>query len=202
MIQLANTVYTKIYTAPPIDRREILRYLGARDDAPAVAALVDECICEAEAALSYKVCFCEVDISHIGDALTLGTVKTNSTALEKNLSGCARATVFAATVGVSLDRLIARYSVSSPSKAVVLDAIGSERIEALCDEFCADIKRDTNVVEIRPRFSPGYGDFPLDAQNDIFALLDCPRKIGLTLNKSLIMTPSKSVTAIIGKVIE
>ena len=49
-----------------------------------------------------------------------------------------------------------------------------------------------------PRFSPGYGDFPLEAQKDIFRTLDCSRKIGLTLNESLLMSPSKSVTAIVG----
>ena len=35
-------------------------------------------------------------------------------------------------------------------------------------------------------------------QKDIFAALDCPRKISLSLNESLLMSPSKSVTAIIG----
>lgn len=197
---MRDTVYTKIYSAPPIDKREILRYLGARDDAPVVSALVDECINESEAVLSYKVCWCEVDILRQDDVLLLGNLKTSSEALTKNLCGCERAVIFAATLGVSLDRLIARYSVSSPAKAVVFDAIGSERIEALCDEFCADIKRGAKEYEIRPRFSPGYGDFPLEAQKEIFALLDCPRKIGLTLNESLLMSPSKSVTAIVGKV--
>ena len=51
---------------------------------------------------------------------------------------------------------------------------------------------------IRDRFSPGYGDLSLALQKDIFAVLDCPRKIGITLNESLLMSPSKSVTAIIG----
>ena len=35
-------------------------------------------------------------------------------------------------------------------------------------------------------------------QKDIFKVLDCERKIGLTLNESLLMSPSKSVTAIVG----
>ena len=51
---------------------------------------------------------------------------------------------------------------------------------------------------MKPRFSPGYGDLSLEMQRDIFRVLDCPRKIGLTLNESLLMSPSKSVTAIIG----
>lgn len=55
-----------------------------------------------------------------------------------------------------------------------------------------------NVMALRPRFSPGYGDLAIDAQKDIFALLDCERQIGLTLGDSLLMSPGKSVTAFAG----
>ena len=48
------------------------------------------------------------------------------------------------------------------------------------------------------RFSPGYGDLPLDVQRPLFAALDVPRKIGVSLTDSLLMAPSKSVSAIIG----
>ncbi|MBQ5601557.1 MAG: Vitamin B12 dependent methionine synthase activation subunit, partial [Clostridia bacterium] len=72
-------------------------------------------------------------------------------------------------------------------------------IEALCDAFCADIKKEYNTG-LEPRFSPGYGDLPLSAQKNIFAVLDPERRIGLTLNSSLLMSPSKSVTAFVGLV--
>jgi len=129
--------------------------------------------------------------------LHLGFAATDSVALRRNLAGCDRIVVFAATVGLGLDRLIARYGHVSPAKALLLQAIGAERIEALCDVFCDKIRLDTGLAAA-PRFSPGYGDFPLELQRDIFRVLDCPRKIGLTLNESLLMSPSKSVTAILG----
>ena len=78
---------------------------------------------------------------------------------------------------------------------MIFQGIGAERIEALCDAFENMIKTDKKIV---PRVSAGYGDIPLEMQRDIFAALDCPRKIGLTLNESLLMSPTKSVTAIIG----
>ena len=108
--------------------------------------------------------------------------------------------VFAATIGLELDRLIARYSRLQPVKALMFQAIGAERVEALCDAFNEEVKcrAAENGESTRPRFSPGYGDVPLALQADIFCVLDCPRKIGLSLNASLLMTPSKSVTAIIG----
>ena len=74
------------------------------------------------------------------------------------------------------------------------------RIESLADTFEKE-QRNFKAAEkkfLRPRFSPGYGDFELGVQSDIFRVLDCPRRIGLSLNKSLLMSPSKSVTAIIG----
>ena len=50
----------------------------------------------------------------------------------------------------------------------------------------------------RPRFSPGYGDFPLECQPGLFRLLGVQRNIGVTLTDSLLMLPTKSVTAVIG----
>jgi len=106
--------------------------------------------------------------------------------------------VFGATVGLELDRLIARYSRISPVKALFYQSIGAERIESLCDAFCDEMEPLYAPGRTKPRYSPGYGDLPLDVQKAFFAVLDCPRKIGLTLNESMLMSPSKSVTAIIG----
>ncbi len=195
-----NTVYTKTYIEPPIDKREILRYSGAGAGAVELDTLTRECLAELDGALTYKICWRTFDISADGTMLDLGFTKTASSALSKNLHGCDRIVLFAATVGIELDRLIARYSRVSPSKALILQAIGAERIEALCDAFCVEISElaKENGCSVCPRFSPGYGDLALSLQRDIFSVLDCSRKIGLTLNESLLMSPTKSVTAIIG----
>ena len=65
--------------------------------------------------------------------------------------------------------------------------------------ICRELAENDSKSNFRPRFSPGYGDFPLTAQRDIFAILDCPKRIGLSLNQSLLLSPTKSVTAVIGK---
>ena len=52
-------------------------------------------------------------------------------------------------------------------------------------------------MHVRENAQVLYG-FASDAERDIFRLLDCPRRIGLSLNESLLMSPSKSVTALIG----
>ena len=96
--------------------------------------------------------------------------------------------------------MIFKYSVLSPSTALLLEALGNERIEALCDVFNEDIRQLKLLrgESLRPRFSAGYGDLPLEYQKKIFDILDPPLSIGLTLNNSYLMSPSKSVTALIG----
>lgn len=200
-------VYIKTYKAPEVDKNEIRRYCGipfsADNVSEATDKLIDECIAEISGKLVYKVCYEEYNIS-VSDAddkvIDLGFAKTESKALKKHLSGCERIIVFAATVGIEIDRLIARYGILSPGRAAVLQAIGAERVEALCDAFCEDTER--NMKEkgcgLTRRFSAGYGDLPLSLQKDIFNRLDCHRKIGLTLNDSMLMSPSKSVTAVMG----
>ena len=74
--------------------------------------------------------------------------------------------------------------------------------EALCDAFCGDVRslagRPEKPARTRPRYSPGFGDFGLEYQPYIFEALDCQRAIGLTLTDSFLMSPTKSVTALIG----
>lgn len=197
---MTNIVYIKNYKAPPIDKKEIFRYAGVREAVPEISELLDSCLAEASDRLSYKVCYREFSINHIESGVDLGFVTVGSKALSKNLSGCESVILFAATVGIEIDRFIARYASISPTRSLLFQAIGVERIEALCDIFNKEItaKKASVGFRTRPRFSPGYGDLSIDIQRDIFAVLDCQRKIGLALNESLLMSPSKSVTALIG----
>ena len=188
---MSGIIYRKAYPQPPVCRREILRYAGCRQGDEELERLLDACLEEALPRLRYQVCW------RFLNAKEQETFLRQSRLLEKNLSGCREVVLLASTVGVELDRLIARYSHLSPTKALLVQAIGAERIEALCDRFCTDLAAQ-RALTARPRFSPGYGDLPLQAQQQIFALLDCPRTIGLFLNESLLMSPSKSVTAFLG----
>lgn len=188
------------YEAPSISEREILRYAGATAPSAELLSLLRTCLGEIEGKLSYRVCFTEAPVALTEEGLSLGFATVESAALCKNLQGCERAVVFAATVGLELDRMIAKAARLSPAKALLLQAIGAERIEALCDRFCQELSEELAPTgqSLRPRFSPGYGDLPLTFQEEIFRVLDCPRKIGLSLNESLLMSPTKSVTALVG----
>ena len=199
-------IMTKMYEPPLIDETEVLRYAGYKfkkeeEIETETRSLLAACLKELEGKLEYKVCYRELSVMLDGDVCDFGFFQVTSKQLVRHLSGCRRVVVFAATLGVGIDRLIAKYSSLSPAKALMFQAIGAERIEALCDAFCFDIKDAYGIClegTKLPRFSPGYGDLPLATQKDIFAVLECEKKIGLTLNSSLLMSPSKSVTAFVG----
>lgn len=182
------TVFTKTYKEPPICEKEILRYAGCKDASDDIIELVRSCVDEVREILSYKVCYCELSVKVQGSVCDFGDFSITSSDFAKCLAESNRVVLFGATVGSALDRLIGKYGRLSPSRALILQAIGAERIEALCDVFCQDINCGV-------RFSPGYGDLSLQVQKKIFDILNCEKRIGLTLNESLVMSPSKSVTA-------
>lgn len=193
-------IRTLTFGEPPIDLKEILRYMCANDTDETALDLVESCLNEVRDRLEYKACYVTLPVSIADDRISVPSAVIESKNLAKNLGGCDSAILFAATVGIGVDRLISRYSMLSPAKVMCFQAIGAERVESLCDTLCQKINTElkTQGKCLRPRFSPGYGDLPLETQKTVFTLLDCPRKIGVTLSNSLLMTPSKSVTAFVG----
>jgi len=197
---MTGEVRTAVCDAPPVNKKEILRYARAKEASDAVLALLDECISLAQDGLSYRVAYAVYPIARSEEGISIGFLKTSSQDLAKNLTGCHAAVAFCATVGHTLDRLVRRESVTSPARALLLDAYGTERVEALADAFCGTLAEESarDGCVLRPRFSPGYGDLPLSLQKEIFSALNLPERLGVTLNESLLMTPKKSVTAFVG----
>ena len=186
-----------LYSQPPIDKNEVFRYAMCNGTDKTINQLLDECIREAALAFNFRVSYKILPCSTSDDIIDLTFEKTHSKGLAKALAGCEHYIVFAATVGVAVDRLIKKYSRTAPSKALLFQALGTERIECLCDLFSKEIAKELNI-KVKKRVSPGYGDIPLELQPKIFEVLECPIRLGLVLNDSLLMTPTKSVTAFIG----
>ena len=105
-----------------------------------------------------------------------------------------------ATLGLSVDQLLRQRMLTAPEEAVILDACATAAIEEVADHAQQEIQElcEKEGKGITWRFSPGYGDFPLESQKWILPFLDAPRKIGLTVTDSLLMVPGKSVTAVLG----
>lgn len=181
--------------APEPNLREAARYAGVKGDPAQILPLLEDCKKELLPALSPVACYDIFDIC-AGESLDLGFAKVKSRALCKNLAGCKKIALFAATVGAGADRVILKYRALSPSRALFLDALASAAAESWCDEVNAEIVAQFKGG--RPRFSCGYGDLDISLQRDIFAALSVTKNIGVTLSDDCFMTPVKSVTAIIG----
>ena len=181
------------FPAPEVDRREVARYALCPDEGR--IPLLDEVIAEGLAETAYRVCWQTFPVALTENGVDLGFGKTPSRDLARALLGCEKCVVFVATAGAGPDRLAQKYARLSPAKAQLFQAFGAERVEALCDAFCREFGRE---IALRPRFSPGYGDLPLSFQRAIFAALRPERAVGVSLNGALLMTPTKSVSAIAG----
>ena len=186
-----------------VSLKEVFRYLGYHNHVPdqtiqkiaidCVTELLDNCVMK-EINKRYS---CIVENKKI---IIDNRVIIESKNLSKNLADCKEVILFAATLGTQADRLIKKYSFLEISKAVVMQAAAAAVIEEYCDQCQMEIEKTLakQKLFLRPRFSPGYGDFDLIHQKDFISLLDCPRKIGLTLTNSFLLAPSKSVTAVMG----
>lgn len=119
---------------------------------------------------------------------------------EKLLAECGSCIVMAATVGQKTDMLLRRAQVYSMADAVILDSCASSAIESICDQLNEDLRKEfeSKGLFLTDRYSPGYGDMPLSMQTELCRLLQTEKRIGLSVSPGLTLTPSKSVTAIIG----
>ena len=186
---------------PTVDRREILRYAGCPKPSESDLALLEECLAEAEApgVLRYEAVVLRVPVETEGGICRFPGIEASSQDLAKHLAGCREAFLMGCTIGVGADVLIRRYGAVSPAKGLMMQAIGAERAESLADALSARLSENVREegLALTRRFSPGYGDLPLSFQRDLFRVLPLG-KIGLTLNEGLMMSPSKSVTAVAG----
>ena len=195
------------YETPSLNVTEWLRYScipvyeqenAAKD--PELASSMEKALSLINGALSFRVGFVVVPLSWDEDGFPVFPFEQRSEKLRKNLQGCDKAVLFAATIGSGIDRLIRRFEKADPKLGLLLQGLGAERVESLCDAFNEEVKEISKSTgsETRMRYSPGYGDLPIEVQKVFLPLLDAERRLGITLSESCLMAPSKSVTAIIG----
>lgn len=203
-----SEIFVHKYDNLPVNMNEFLRYsgcAGTNDEillklANDVAGEVDKSAC-----VKFKVCYRILPVDFIADnVMDFGVIRITSSDLAKCIGGCKKAVFLAATIGQDIDRIIRKYNRTDSARALFMQGIGAERVETMLDDFCARfpmfMKEDTGVeiAGVTARFSPGYGDLALTIQPEFLRIIDANRKIGIAINDSLLMSPSKSVTAIMG----
>ena len=180
---------------------EVLRYMGTPPDKAdaSLRALVDRCAREVLTAVRPRWAYRTFDLTpeEEGVRLSCGLLLPGED-LKRHLKDCRRAVLFCATLSAQADALIRRAESGDMLRALALDCCATAAVEELCDQIEGDLQSQFPGCFFPFRYSPGYGDLPLTLQEPLLNLLDAPRKVGLCASSSHILTPRKSVTAILG----
>ncbi len=192
-----------LYKMIELRTKEIYRFLGYRNitPTPEIDERIKSCTERMQTAASPKCYYSKFTvIQEAPDITCIAGLRIKSRNLYKNLAGCDYAYMFAATIGLGIDHLIKRGEISSILDAAIYQAAGAEMIESYADSEVSKIKEaeSDNGYTLRPRYSPGYGDLPLALQSDFESILNMQKWCGITLTDTLLMVPSKSITAFIG----
>ncbi len=171
-------------------------YHGEPDEA--FTALVDNCEKALQKTAQPRVIYRVLPLSRDGDSLSAGALPLPGTDIAKHLGGCDRILLMAATLSGQADQLIHRAGISDMTRSLALDALASAGIEQICNRAELFFQEQLPGVYFTWRFSPGYGDLPLELQPRILQLLDAQKRLGLTVTAENILIPRKSVTALIG----
>lgn len=187
-----------------IDRKEVLRYLGYKNQSidEVMEKLIDEAMIEIKEIMRRNYVYNIYDIENQSEKVILKNTNIifQSKSLGEHLHNSDRCALMAATLGIEVDKRIQYYSRINLTKAIVMDACATAAIEALCDKVQEDMREmaQREGYNITSRYSPGYGDLSITNQKVIIEVLRAYTRIGLSVNNNYVMIPRKSVTALIG----
>lgn len=182
-----------------IDKNEVLRYLGynGTEIDERLNRLIEECMNQVIETATPRFVYRAFDI---GEDMTLENTifKLKGNDIKEHLSECKRCVLMAVTMGMQVENIIKTAEVRDMARAVILDSCATTAAEQTADMVQAMIEKENEGKFFTERYSPGYGDMPMESQHDFAAILDTGRKIGLSVTENNILLPRKSITAIIG----
>lgn len=177
-----------------IEKSEVLRYLAAKNKLePRYDALVDDCIAHLPAFLQPRFLYRIFSPAEVADILI-------GKDISRHLTGSTKVVLLAATLGAAVEKELRLLYATDMARAVIFDACMTDAIEKVCDTATMKIAEAVSAdgLYLTDRFSPGYGDLPLSVQPAFLTRLDTRRRIGLACTDRFLLTPRKSVTALIG----
>ncbi|MBE6588476.1 MAG: hypothetical protein E7647_08730 [Ruminococcaceae bacterium] len=142
-----------------------------------------------------KMAAVRLPVNREGNVIRIGDMEVESNNLSYALGDSGEAFVFAVTLGMGVERMLTRLSKTGVSAHFIADALSSAFAEAAADRAQEILDRKAKT---KKRFSPGYGDLPLEIQPKILEALKAEKLLGITLTDTLLMKPQKSITAIVG----
>jgi len=187
-----------------IDKYEALSYLGYENHYidEEMNSKIDRLINEIESSIDGKYTYKRFDIKVLSESIEVlqTKIRLRGKSIYEHLKDCTGLVIMSATLGGRADLIIKRKSVFSGEDGLLTDALCSAYVEALCDRCNQEIEEKLSEEGFSStwRFSPGYGDLDLKVNSEILHELNAFRTIGLYSSESYMLTPSKSVVAIIG----
>ncbi|BCZ47527.1 hypothetical protein psyc5s11_35940 [Clostridium gelidum] len=187
-----------------INKEEVLRYLGykGQDIDENLNKTIEECREEIKKVITPRVIYSYKNIKISDDGVEVITTNLilNGKDIKEHLKNSTECVLMAVTLGNDIERQTRLYEKTNLTKALILDACATTAVEEVCDIVENSVKEKAILdgMNITFRYSPGYGDLPLDVQNAFLRALDAQKKIGLTVSENNLLFPRKSVTAIIG----
>jgi hypothetical protein len=116
------------------------------------------------------------------------------------VAGATQLVVGVCTVGGAISRRISEQLHSEQRlRAMFLDDLGSWAVDQVRQQLCRQVESEAASREwhASASLSPGESEWSVAEQAVIFSLVDA-RKIGVTLNESMVMSPVKSLSLIVG----
>jgi len=185
-----------------LDYNEALRYLGYSGEHPDdnTMLLMKKAENQLLSVIRPRYLFKAFDIEHTENIVILNncTLTLTGQDIYNHLKNCSKAILMCATLSVDVDKAISTAQVKDMTMAVIMDSLASVAIEAVCDNAEKEILLNFKEYHNTFRYSPGYGDFPIEIQRDFLNVLDAPKRIGLSSTANSLLLPRKSVTAVIG----
>lgn len=187
-----------------VNKDEVLRYLGYKNQIidKEMIQIIDECRELTLNVINPRCMYNKYNLDYENNEII---IKESDITLKGNdiihlLKESKQCILCVATLGLEIERLIKLYSYKDIVRSVILDACATTAIEEVVDLIEIDIKlklKDSKE-DITWRYSPGYGDLPIETNRLILEVLKAQKNIGLTITNHNLLIPIKSVVAIMG----
>ena len=184
-----------------INTGEVIRYLGYEGNTPdeEMLELIKECEEEIVNAAVPLFKYKKGDIKVQDDGLSVcdGRLFLFGNSIKEHLKDCEYTVLCCETLSKKVDDIIDTAQKEDMLKALILDACANAAVEELrlyAEELITEEYPDYEVIW---QFGIGYGDLPLSLQHDFLNELGAS-DIGVSANKSCILTPLKSVSGFLG----
>ena len=199
--------YQYVEEAPvSIEPREVLRFQGYQAGSGQVKEVIQRLV-QSQIDHSYRLiqpqalfCIFPSCLCSRGRIKLEGEREFAVGKVARNWTGLKYLALAICTIGLALEREVSRlFSVGEYAAAVMLDSAGTAAVESLTDYVNNIVCQQalSKGLGVTPRISPGYGDWALQEQRIVFALLPGD-KIGVTLTEKYMMQPRKSLSFAIG----